>query len=152
MAASLLKHKRIKTTLAKAKALRSFVEPIINRAKEDTMHNRRMAFRYLREKEAVKLLFRDIAEKISNRNGGYTRILKLGNRVGDNAELCYIELVDFNELMLRSKTTKLKKTKSTRRGGKKKTKDTNLTQKETSGEEKEISADSSNDSNEEVKE
>ncbi|MBX7240647.1 MAG: 50S ribosomal protein L17 [Bacteroidia bacterium] len=98
LACSLIEHKRIKTTLAKAKELRKFVEPIINRTKEDSTPNRRMTFDVLQNKEAVKELYGNVRFKISNRNGGYTRILKIGNRLGDNAELAVIELVDFNEL------------------------------------------------------
>ena len=103
MACSLIEHKRINTTLAKAKALRKYVEPLITKSKEDTTHNRRV-------------LFRDVAPKINNRPGGYTRIIKLNNRLGDNAEMAMIELVDFNELLTKDKTTKKK---SRRRGGKK---------------------------------
>ena len=97
MTISLIMHKRINTTVAKAKALRIFAEPIINRAKKDDMANRRLVFSYLQNKEAVKELFGVIADKIADRPGGYTRILKTGNRLGDNAETCFIELVDFNE-------------------------------------------------------
>ncbi len=97
LATQLIIHKRIRTTLAKAKALRKYVEPVITRAKDDTTHNRRMAFRYLRHKEAVKELFDQVAEKIADRPGGYTRILKLGTRMGDAAEMALIELVDYNE-------------------------------------------------------
>ena len=100
MASSLLKHKRINTTVAKAKALRTFIEPLLTRAKDDTTHSRRMVFRYLRDKYAVTELFRDVAPKIADRPCGYTRILKTGNRLGDNAEMCLIELVDFNEVMV----------------------------------------------------
>lgn len=119
MATSLILHKRIETTLAKAKALRVYVEPIINRAKEDSTHNRRIVFSYLHSKEAVNELFREVSQKIADRPGGYTRILKTGIRHGDNSEMCIMELVDYNENML--KETKTKKTKSTRRsrGGKK---------------------------------
>ena len=116
MACSLIEHKRINTTLAKAKALRKYVEPLITKSKEDTTHNRRVVFRYLRDKEASSVLFRDVAPKINNRPGGYTRIIKLNNRLGDNAEMAMIELVDFNELMIKDQTTKKK---SRRRGGKK---------------------------------
>lgn len=98
MSSALIEHKRIKTTAAKAKALRMFVEPIINRAKEDTTHNRRQAFRYLRNKYAVKELFGDIASKIGDRPGGYTRIVKLGSRAGDATEMAIIELVDYNDV------------------------------------------------------
>ena len=98
---SLIMHKRIFTTLAKAKALRMYAEPLINRAKEDSMAHRRLVFSYLQNKQAVTELFRGVAEKIANRNGGYTRILKTGNRLGDNAMMCMIELVDYNENMLK---------------------------------------------------
>ncbi len=113
MTIALIMRKRIFTTLAKAKALRVYAEPLINRAKEDTMLNRRTVFSYLQNKEAVNELFREIAQKIANRNGGYTRILKTGNRLGDNAKMCFIELVDYNENMLGEKAPK--KAKSTRR-------------------------------------
>jgi len=119
MAASLILHKRINTTLAKAKALRGYVEPLITRSKDDTTHSRRTAFSYLQNKEAVIALFREVSVKVANRPGGYTRILKTGNRLGDNAEMCIIELVDFNENMLAAKESKAKPTRS-RRGGKKK--------------------------------
>lgn len=118
MASSLIMHKRIKTTTAKAKALRSYVEPLISKSKEDTTHSRRTVFSYLQNKEAVTELFREISAKIATRPGGYTRILKLGNRLGDNADICYIELVDYNENML-GKVAEVKK-KTTRRAGKKK--------------------------------
>jgi large subunit ribosomal protein L17 len=122
MAVSLLMNKGIKTTVAKAKALRSYIEPIITRAKEDTTHNRRVVFSYLKDKRAVTELFKEIAQKIADRPGGYTRILRLGKRVGDNAEVCRIELVDYNENMLTTKTEakETKKTTRTRRGGAKK--------------------------------
>src|SRR5258705_4738854 len=120
MAASLIMHKRINTTVAKAKALRVYVEPIINRAKEDTTHNRRMVFKYLQNKYAVTELFREISSKIAERNGGYTRILKTGTRRGDVAEMCFIELVDYNANML--KTGEVAKAKTTRRGRKPKAK------------------------------
>lgn len=103
MTVSLILHKRIFTTLAKAKALRMYAEPLINRAKEDSMANRRLVFSYLQNKYAVSELFRNIAEKIADRPGGYTRILKTGNRLGDNAEMCFIELVDYNEALLEAK-------------------------------------------------
>ena len=116
MTVSLILHKRINTTLAKAKALRMYAEPLINRAKEDTMANRRLVFAYLQNKEAVTVLFQEVAEKIATRNGGYTRILKTGNRLGDNAKTCFIELVDYNEAMLKdSKETKAKATRRSRR-------------------------------------
>ncbi len=119
MATSLIMHKRINTTLAKAKALRKYVEPILTRAKDDSTHSRRMVFSYLHSKDAVTELFREVAPKIADRPGGYTRILKTRNRLGDNAEMCMMELVDFNENMLSTKEAK--KAKTTRRsGGKKK--------------------------------
>ena len=114
MACSLIEHKRITTTLAKAKALRVFIEPIITKSKEDSTHSRRTAFRYLRDKLAVSELFRVVSPKIVNREGGYTRIIKLGNRLGDNADMCMIELVDFNELLLQDNAPKKKRS---RRGG-----------------------------------
>ena len=117
MTISLILHKRIFTTLAKAKALRVYAEPLINRAKEDTMSNRRLVFKNLQSKEAVKELFQEIAQKIADRPGGYTRILKTGNRLGDNAQTCFIELVDYNEAMLKDK--KDAKAKSTRRSRRK---------------------------------
>lgn len=106
MTCSLIMHKRIFTTLAKAKALRVYAEPIINKAKEDTTASRRVVFSYLQDKNAVKELFGDIATKIAERNGGYTRIIKTGTRLGDGAKTCFIELVDFNENMLKEKTAK----------------------------------------------
>lgn len=110
MTIALIMRKRIFTTLAKAKALRVYAEPLINRAKDDSMANRRLVFSYLQNKEAVTELFREVAQKIADRNGGYTRILKTGNRLGDNAKTCFIELVDYNENMLTEKAAK----KSTR--------------------------------------
>jgi large subunit ribosomal protein L17 len=98
MACSLIEHKRINTTVAKAKALKQFVEPLITKSKDDTTHNRRVCFSYLRSKYAVTDLFRDVAAKVGDRPGGYTRIIKMGNRLGDNADMAMIELVDFNEL------------------------------------------------------
>ena len=121
MASSLILHKRITTTTAKAKALRSYVEPVISRSKEDSTHSRRMAFRTLRDKFAVSELFRDVAAKVGERPGGYTRIIKLGNRLGDNADMCIIELVDYNETLLAEKSAAKPKTTRRRRGGKKKT-------------------------------
>lgn len=114
MAVSLILHKRINTTVAKAKALRKFVEPIITKSKDDSMHSRRTAFSYLQDKEAVKELFGTISAKVADRPGGYTRIIKTGFRLGDAAEMCMMELVDFNELLLGE--TKAKKAKTTRRG------------------------------------
>jgi len=122
MAVSLIKEKRIETTLAKAKALRKYVEPLINKSKEDSTHQRRIVFSYLRDKEAVTELFREVSQKIANRNGGYTRILKLGRRLGDGAEMAMMELVDYNENMLKDSTTK--KSKTTRRSKKKTTTET----------------------------
>jgi len=119
MANSLIFHKRISTTVAKAKALRIYVEPLITKAKDDSTHSRRIVFESLKSKTAVAMLFREVAEKVGDRPGGYTRILKTGNRIGDNADMCIIELVDFNENMLAAKESKAKATKS-RRGGKKK--------------------------------
>lgn len=116
MAASLLLHKRISTTLAKAKELKKYVEPLVTRAKEDTTHNRRMAFSYLKNKEAIILLFGEVIEKVGTRPGGYTRIIKTGFRLGDNAEMCIIELVDFNELMLKDAQPAKKTTRRSRRG------------------------------------
>ncbi|MBR1935663.1 MAG: 50S ribosomal protein L17 [Muribaculaceae bacterium] len=115
MAASLILHKRIFTTLAKAKALRIYVEPIINRAKKDDTANRRIAFRYLQNKYAVTELFNDVAQKIADRPGGYTRILKTGTRLGDAAKTCFIELVDYNQAMLDNKPEKAAAKKTTRR-------------------------------------
>jgi len=116
MASSLIKHKRISTTVAKAKALRKYVEPLITKAKDDTTHSRRTVFSYLSDKDAVTELFRDVAQKIGDRPGGYTRILKTGTRLGDSAEMCIIELVDFNENMLSAKADV--KAKTTRRSRK----------------------------------
>ena len=99
MACSLILHKKITTTVAKAKSLRTYVEPLITKSKSDSTHNRRIVFSYLKQKEAVAELFRDIAVKVATRPGGYTRILKTGNRLGDNAEMCFIELVDYNEFL-----------------------------------------------------
>jgi len=118
MAASLIMHKRINTTVSKAKALRVYVEPLLTKSKDDTTHSRRIVFGYLRDKAAVAELFRDVAPKIAERPGGYTRIIKTGQRLGDRAEMCMMELVDFNDLMLGGKEAK--KAKTTRRAGKKK--------------------------------
>src|SRR3954470_634714 len=117
MATSLILHKRITTTLAKAKALRVYVEPILTKAKNDTTHSRRTAFSYLQDKETVAILFRDIAEKIADRPGGYTRIVKLENRLGDNAEMAIIELVDYNTVYTKGDAAVAKKS-TRRRGGK----------------------------------
>ncbi|GGH65553.1 50S ribosomal protein L17 [Phaeocystidibacter marisrubri] len=118
MACSLIEHKRINTTVAKARELKKFVEPLITRSKEDSTHNRRVVFRYLQDKNAVTELFREVSVKVGDRPGGYTRIIKTGNRLGDNADMAMIELVDFNELYTNEKSTSSKK-KSTRRAGKK---------------------------------
>ena len=111
MASSLIVHKRIHTTLAKAKALRVFVEPLITKSKDDSTHSRRVVFSYLRDKDAVSELYRDVAVKVADRPGGYTRILRTGNRLGDNAEMCFIELVDYNENMLSEPKKAAKKTR-----------------------------------------
>ena len=118
MACSLIEHKRIKTTTAKAKALKMYVEPLITKAKKDDTHSRRVVFGYLKNKEAVTALFREVAETIGDRPGGYTRILKLGNRLGDNAAMCIIELVDYNENLLKE-ASKPKKKRSRRSSSKK---------------------------------
>jgi len=116
MACSLIEHKRIKTTLAKAKALRVYIEPLITKSKNDTTHSRGVVFSYLKQKEAITELFGDISSKVSERNGGYTRILKLSNRLGDNAQMSLIELVDYNT---EYSTNVIKTKKARRRGGKK---------------------------------
>ncbi len=121
MACSLIEHKRINTTLAKAKALKQFIEPLVTKSKEDTTHNRRVVFSRIRDKYAVTELFREVAPKVGDRPGGYTRIIKLGNRLGDNADMAMIELVDFNELYNAGKPAKKK---STRRGRGKKVEET----------------------------
>ena len=120
LAISLIKHKRLFTTLAKAKALRTYVEPLITKSKADSTHSRRIVFSYLQDKEAVTELFRDVSAKVADRPGGYTRIIKTGNRPGDAAEMCMIELVDFNENLIKEKTAPKKAAKSRRRGGSKK--------------------------------
>ena len=118
MACSLIKHKRIKTTLAKAKALRVYLEPLITKSKNDTTHSRRVVFSYLKQKEVVTELFGDIATKITDRPGGYTRIIRLANRIGDNSKMCFIELVDYNEVYVKDSVDK----KSKRRRSRSKTK------------------------------
>lgn len=120
MANSLILHKRITTTLPKAKALRTYVEPLITKSKNDTTHSRRVVFSYLNNKETVSILFREISQKVADRPGGYTRVIKLGPRQGDNAEMAFIELVDYNEVYTTSDDTKKKATRRSRRGGKKK--------------------------------
>ena len=119
MACSLIEHKRINTTVAKAKALRVYVEPIITKSKDDSTHSRRTVFSYLKSKEAVTELFRTVGPKVADRPGGYTRIIRTGYRVGDNAEMCMIELVDFNEIYTAGDTKKAT-TRRSRRGGAKK--------------------------------
>jgi large subunit ribosomal protein L17 len=118
MASSLILHKRITTTLAKAKELRKYVEPLITKSKNDTTHSRRTVFSYLKDKETTSILFREVAEKVANRPGGYTRILKLDNRLGDNAEMALIELVDYNELYTAGTAPAAEKKSTRRRGGK----------------------------------
>ena len=117
MACSIIEHKRINTTVAKAKAVRQYLEPLITKSKEDTTHNRRIVFKYLKRKEIVSELFRDVAVKVADRPGGYLRIIKLGNRQGDNADMALIELVDYNEVY--NPNAKKKKKSRRRRGGKK---------------------------------
>ena len=124
MAISLIEHKRITTTLAKAKALKKYVEPLITRAKDDTTNSRRVVFRYLQDKESVKELFGPIAVKVADRPGGYTRIIKLGHRQGDGADIAFIELVDFDENMAKTPKAEGKKTRRSRRSTKKATEDT----------------------------
>lgn len=118
MACSLILNKRINTTVAKAKALKTYVEPLLTKSKDDSTHSRRTVFAYLGNKEVVDTLFKEVAAKIADRPGGYTRILKTGARMGDNADMCFIELVDYNENMLGGKAAP--KAKASRRGGKKK--------------------------------
>lgn len=122
MACSLIEHKRINTTVAKAKALQKYVEPLITKSKTDSTHSRRVVFSYLKNKHAVTELFREVSTKVADRPGGYTRILKTGFRIGDNAQMCFIELVDYNENMLTD--GKKKKSSRRRRGGAKKTETT----------------------------
>lgn len=122
MACSLIEHKRVNTTIAKAKALKKFVEPLITKSKTDSTHSRRVVFSHLGSKEAVTELFRDVSVKVADRPGGYTRILKTGFRPGDNADMCFIELVDYNDNML--KDAKKKKSSRSRRGGAKKSDET----------------------------
>lgn len=136
MASSLILHKRIETTLAKARALRGYVEPLITKSKTDSTHQRRIVFSYLQNKEAVTELFREISAKVATRNGGYTRILKTGRRQGDGAEMVMMELVDYNENLL--KDTKPAKAKSTRRGRAKKTETTSSTPLEAKVEENNV--------------
>ena len=121
MASSLIQHKRITTTVAKAKALRKYVEPLITKAKDDSTHSRRVVFSYLQDKDSVTTLFNEVAEKVASRPGGYTRIIKTNNRLGDNADMCIIELVDYNELLLEEAKPAAKKSRRSRRGSKKTT-------------------------------
>ena len=116
MACSLIEYKRINTTVAKAKALKQFVEPLVTKSKEDTTHNRRIVFSRLRQKDAVTELFKEVSVKVGDRPGGYTRIIKLGNRKGDNADMAMIELVDYNEIYNAGKVVKKKSTRRSRRG------------------------------------
>ena len=126
MACSLIKHKRITTTVAKAKALRKYVEPLITKSKTDTTHSRRTVFSYLKDKEAVTVLFNEVADKVAERPGGYTRIIRTGFRLGDNAETCLIELVDYNEILVKETTDAKSKTRRSRRGSKKKSEPKNV--------------------------
>ena len=128
MASSLIVHKRIETTTAKAKALKRYIEPLITRSKDDTTHSRRVVFSYLQDKDAVTELFREVSSKVADRPGGYTRIIRLGNRLGDNADMCLIELVDFNENLLAEKAATKKSSSRRRRGAKKKTEDVAATE------------------------
>ena len=152
MAISLIEHKRIKTTVAKAKALRIFVEPLITKSKTDTTHSRRMVFKKLQNKHAVSELFREISQKVSERQGGYTRILKTGNRLGDNAEMCIIELVDYNENYFTDKLSTTKR-KRTRRGKSKVEETTSETVQTTDDnvEEEKIQGEMQDESTEEIK-
>lgn len=138
MASSLIMHKRIFTTTAKAKALRKYIEPLITKAKDDTTHSRRIVFSSLRDKYSVTELFNDVAQKVGERPGGYTRIIKTGNRLGDNAAMCFIELVDYNENMLKDSTKKAPRARRQRK------KATNATP--------EVVANTTNDASAEVKE
>ncbi|WP_373330983.1 50S ribosomal protein L17 [Salmonirosea aquatica] len=137
MAGSLILHKRIETTVAKAKALRKYVEPLLTKSKDDSTHSRRVVFSYLRDKEPVKELFNVVADKIADRPGGYTRIVKLGTRQGDAADVCIMELVDFNETMLLATAEKPAKTRRSRRGGGKKADSAETTEAKASSETKE---------------
>lgn len=115
MACSLIEHKRINTTVAKAKALRKYVEPLVTKSKDDSTHSRRVVFSYLGQKEAVTELFREVAAKVGDRPGGYTRIIRTGNRLGDNADMCMIELVDFNEVYSKDAGTKKKRSRRSKK-------------------------------------
>jgi large subunit ribosomal protein L17 len=144
MASSLILNKRINTTVAKAKELRRIVEPLITRSKTDSTHSRRAAFRHLQDKEAVTELFREVANKVGERPGGYTRIIKTGNRLGDAAEMCMMELVDFNELYVTEKST-AKKAKTTRRGRSRKSAQPKVEAKEETTTSKEEAPESTDD-------
>lgn len=139
MASSLILHKRITTTMAKAKALRVYVEPLITKSKSDTTHSRRTVFSYLKDKETVTILFREVAEKVATRPGGYTRIIKLGNRLGDNASMALIELVDYNDIYTSGEVATEKKT--TRRRGSKAKKDSTVAETKSAITDKEEAAD-----------
>lgn len=134
MATSLILHKRITTTVAKAKALRKYVEPLITKSKTDTTHSRRTVFSYLQDKESAQVLFDDVASKVADRPGGYTRIIKFGNRLGDNAEMCMIELVDYNETYVTEEKPGKRTRRSRRGGGKKKSAQTTGAQGESAQE------------------
>lgn len=157
MASSLIIHKKINTTVAKAKALKSYIEPLITKSKVDSTHSRRVVFSYLQSKESVAELFRDVAVKVANRPGGYTRILKTGNRLGDNAQMCIIELVDYNENYTQAKSEAKKTTRRRRQsGGKKKTETTESIKQtvedtQNSVEEKKVEAKTEKNVEEEVK-
>jgi large subunit ribosomal protein L17 len=138
MASSLIMHKRITTTTAKAKALRMFVEPLITKSKDDTTHSRRVVFSYLQDKDAVTELFREVSPKIAERQGGYTRIIKLGARLGDSAEMAIIELVDFNENLLGSKSSSKSGSRRRRRGGSKSTAETSVAEIAVADEKEEV--------------
>jgi len=150
MAMSLLEHKRISTTLAKAKELRKYIEPLITKAKEDTTHNRRVAFSYLKNKEAIKLLFGEVIEKVGSRPGGYTRIIKTGFRLGDNAEMCIIELVDYNELLLKDDKPAKKSSRRSRRGSGKSATDESAAPEKAADEEIKDSVDSEEKAEEDI--
>jgi large subunit ribosomal protein L17 len=150
MAMSLLEHKRISTTLAKAKELRKYIEPLITKAKEDTTHNRRVAFSYLKNKEAIKLLFGEVIEKVGSRPGGYTRIIKTGFRLGDNAEMCIIELVDYNELLLKDDKPAKKSSRRSRRGSGKSATDESAAPEKAADEEIKASVDSEEKAEEDI--
>ena len=151
LASSLILHKRVSTTVAKAKALRKYVEPLLTKSKNDTTHSRRTVFAYLQNKESVKELFDEVSVKIANRPGGYTRILKTGYRLGDNAEMCVIELVDYNEDMLTTTGTAAAGAKKTRRRGGKKKAEGTATEAAPAAEAPETPAAESNDATEDTK-